>query len=280
MRRLIAPALAVGLAAASPALAEGGAGEALYRSGAGAEAALMDGSVRVSAGQFTCAGCHGGDARGRREGGTVFPSLTWSDLTDPTRPGGAYDETLFIRAVTAGIAADGRKLQTAMPRFHASDAVMADLVAYVRSLDASGQTGITASAVLLLAGSDGTDRAGLLAAADWFNGEGGAFGRVLQVVDRGEAAIDMAALRSVLIDRLPNNLPERLREAGAMPGTAQTSADRLGRAATDLPDVALPAFFGAAMLGEAMISCGRNLRRSCLVETLSSMDPERHLPRQ
>lgn len=249
--------LALILVTALPALAQDGSGAALYLRGEGAEALLMGGKLRAPATRFACAGCHGADARGSREGATVFPAIDWPGLSAPDRPGGAYDRASFLRAMTEGVAPDGRTLDPAMPRFAAEDAAFDALIGFLQGVGASQQRGITPDALRLGAPPDTPALAGLQAAAQDFNESGGAFGRRIEVVTDGETAMDAEGLAALL-------------GAPAAPGDLS--------APPYLPSESRAAYLQGRMLGEALVSCGRRLSRACLETTLPKLDPARIPP--
>ncbi|WP_226576123.1 c-type cytochrome [Acuticoccus sediminis] len=166
-----------------------GPGAALYEKGAGATAVLADGRVRVPAASFACAGCHGADGEGGREGGVEFPPVVWEALTDPLRPDGGYDVKTLARAVTLGEAPDGRALSTKMPRFEADDAVLTDLAAYLGDLSWRARRGVTAREVRLAAPSEHGERLAFEAALGEANEAGGAWGRRFVIADEGPAIL-------------------------------------------------------------------------------------------
>jgi hypothetical protein len=308
MHRLIAAAV-LGCTLAAAARADDGPGRALYLDGANAEAMLMDGAVRVAATRFACAGCHGADARGGGEGATAFPSLEWAVLSDPARPGGAYDEALFFRAVTEGVAADGRILTQAMPRYAVAPEVLGDLVAYLDDVDANQTRGVTPAAIAISASHNGAARKGLVVAAQAFNAAGGAFGRQLEIVDAGPALLDDAALASLLDPRIrkaEDDLRQGyLRALAAGSGGAGPDAELIiaalgqpiapadGRGAVHVLSVAeryagpaidaglnaesFDAYLHGILLGEAVIACGRRLTRACVEKGLAEINIGRFL---
>jgi mono/diheme cytochrome c family protein len=85
-----------------------------------------------------CAGCHGPDGAGAREGGVGIPAITWAALAAPRdavpgRPGRPrYDEAMLERALAEGIDPAGRPLAPSMPRFRLTPAQVAALFAYLR----------------------------------------------------------------------------------------------------------------------------------------------------
>jgi len=117
-------------------------GEAIYRRGvrASGEAVAARMTADLPAAAVACANCHGGDRRGRAEGGATAADLHWDVLSDPDgrrAPGGAtlppYTPALLARAITEGIDSAGRRLGTGMPRYRLSRDELADLVAYLRT---------------------------------------------------------------------------------------------------------------------------------------------------
>jgi len=156
-------AAAPGIAAAPTAAAAGSPGGDL---------------VEVPASTLPCAGCHGRDGRGGREGGVRPSDLTWETLA---RPGAGeadgrrhppYDESLLVRAITLGIDPAGNRLHVAMPRYRLALQDAADLVAYLKRLGHDDDPGLTADAIAL--------------------------GVLLPGGDRPEAAAEAAAVRAVL----------------------------------------------------------------------------------
>lgn len=221
MRRLTAAAAAALLAAAPAALPAraGDAGEGLFLRGEGAEVLLAGGRLRRPATDFACAGCHGADGRGRREGGTVFPPILWSVLTDPARPGGPYGEAALARALETGIAPDGRSLGAAMPRFALADPGLTPALArYLAELDSRQRRGITADRIALSPPGDPVAAGAFAAALEAENRAGGVWGRRFSLAP-GEASLatadDAAAALAPAIDRaLAGLAAEALRTAG------------------------------------------------------------------
>ena len=93
---------------------------------------------------ISCAGCHGHDARGGVEVQSG-PAIDWAHLQSL-----GYTLPLFARALTEGIAPDGRTLGGAMPRFdfgQPEDAVA--LTGFLAQIGTEQRIGITALAVTL-----------------------------------------------------------------------------------------------------------------------------------
>ncbi|MGB3314549.1 MAG: hypothetical protein WBB85_09060 [Albidovulum sp.] len=170
--------------AATPVHAET-PGAALFLHGEGAKVAIS-GSVSLPATRFSCAGCHGADGAGRTEGGTVFPPIRWSTLNLS-----GYDDQALIRALTEGLAPDGRALSRSMPRFRATDEVFMALTDHLRTLDAAD--GVTATEIRVRPSGDAELDVGFAAAIAVFNDEGGAFGRKVVMTEGNDAGLDLAA---------------------------------------------------------------------------------------
>lgn len=204
------------LLAAAPVAAET-AGEALFHRGIGAEVQIA-GGVRLPATRFACAGCHGSDGMGRREGGTVFPPILWSVLGDPGRDP-SYDRDSFARALRDGIDPAGRPLAKLMPQFRIPPDVLASLTDLLMHLEDSARSGITATALHFAATGDADFDAGLAAFAARFNAQGGAFGRRMVTGGAADTGIPTRALRDrlqpVLAAACRDRLLRGMREDGA-----------------------------------------------------------------
>lgn len=275
--------------------AQGGApteGATLYLEGSALDATMLGGRLRVPGQRFACGGCHGADAEGGVEGGEDFPAIGWERLADADRPGGPYDEALFARALRDGIAPGGRTLSQAMPRYAASDAQVAALISYLREVGDNQRQGLRPGLVRVgITGASAEEQAGLIAAAQRFNAAGGAFGRGLQLVrgGKGDTFIDAAHLTALLAPRIaaaedrlgagaggrgvlrlgqpaPQARPAGLRSVGLRPDHAAAAA------AAGLPAAAMPAYLRGLMLGEALIACGRDLRRACVDTALAGSE--------
>lgn len=102
----------------------------LYDQGKGI-AFLGAGNVAVPAEGFPCVACHMPDGLGSREGNVRPADITW-----PALQAKGYDESSLARAVTQGIAPDGRKLDPAMPRYRVEPADLAALSTHLKGLGA------------------------------------------------------------------------------------------------------------------------------------------------
>ena len=149
-----APATADGLSAAAAR------GKQIYSAGTrptgGAMTAVLgEGGAEVPASELPCAGCHGSDGRGGREGGVRPADLTREALRQPAAGGGdgrrrpAYSDRSLIRAVTMGIDPAGNALQVAMPRYRLTRQDAADLLAYLERLGHEAEPGLSAVEIRL-----------------------------------------------------------------------------------------------------------------------------------
>lgn len=84
----------------------------------------MEGAPAARSDMWTCARCHGEDARGGREGALRIPALVGM--------GGVRSPAELGRLLRTGERADGKRLSLAMPRYRLREMDVADLFAYVR----------------------------------------------------------------------------------------------------------------------------------------------------
>jgi ABC-type branched-subunit amino acid transport system substrate-binding protein len=132
-------------------------GKALYMRGespSGKEITAMLGDFDVPASTLNCAGCHGLRGEGKTEGGVTAGNLTWSNMiksyghTHPSgRKHGAFDEKLFTRALVQGVDPAGNELAKAMPRYQMSPEDIADLIAYLKRIEADRDPGLTETTI-------------------------------------------------------------------------------------------------------------------------------------
>jgi ABC-type branched-subunit amino acid transport system substrate-binding protein len=167
-------------------------GKQIYTQGTSAsgveiKAALGEEGVgtEVPASALPCAGCHGLDGHGGKEGGVRPPDLTREALGRRQPP---YDDHRLIRAITMGINAAGGRLHVAMPRYRLTRQDAADLLAYLKRLGHEEEPGLTPKAVhvgVLLPGGPrqasqaAAVRAALAARCAELNRGGGLYGREL-----------------------------------------------------------------------------------------------------
>lgn len=117
-----------------------------YRTDGSPVIALVQQDVPLPAGVGACTTCHRRSGIGVAEGGSRSLNLTAPYLFAPTtkppiRP--AYDEDSIRRALTEGIAADGRKLDDLMPHYSVNADDVRALTAYLRTLGAAPSPGVT-----------------------------------------------------------------------------------------------------------------------------------------
>src|ERR1051325_8823188 len=95
---------------------------------------LSAGDGTMPANGIHCAGCHGTDGKGAREGNIVMADIRDATLTRPLsasppryRTRIPYTDALLIRAITQGVDASGNRLEAAMPRWVIDAADLKDL---------------------------------------------------------------------------------------------------------------------------------------------------------
>ncbi|WP_378944773.1 c-type cytochrome [Paracoccus sp. R86501] len=117
-------------------------GRAIYAGDPGTGLQVQVGQRLRPARGISCAGCHGHDAQGGAEVQSG-PAIDW-----PALEAQGYTPASFARALTQGIAPDGRTLGGAMPRLaFASPHDAAALVAFLTQISAEQRKGITPQAV-------------------------------------------------------------------------------------------------------------------------------------
>lgn len=189
-------------------------GKALYmrsESPSGKEITAMLGDFDVPASTLNCAGCHGLRGEGKTEGGVTAGNLTWSNMvkayghTHPSgRKHGAFDEKLFTRALMDGIDPAGNQLAKAMPRYTMAPEDIADLIAYLKRIEADRDPGLTETTITVgtilpkdgaLAGMGAAMKDVLTAYFANVNDKGGIYNRriELQTIDAGTNAATTAA---------------------------------------------------------------------------------------
>lgn len=259
-------------------------GRDLFLDGDGAEVLLLDGTLKLSARRFACAGCHGKDALGDHEGATDFPAIDWATLGAESGDGLRYSAASLAVALRDGIAPDGRHFSDAMPRYIASDEVIGSLVTYLTEIGADQKRGITPAIVFISAAPDSAGWAGLQLAVDMINAEGGAFGRMLRLA-RPDAAMMTDTALSALLDPLIDEAEAR-QKLQLMRGfagdvdeyTVYLRADIMAPAQQkSLPKPVLRALLHGLILGDALIDCGRGVTRHCVESFFESVTIEGYL---
>ena len=153
----------------SPVLADpqGGSPEAtlgmrMYREGILPSGKKMrgetSGKVSLSGAMAACANCHRRSGMGSAEGGTGVRPVTGAALYRPEEVWGVgpgrraprgsqhlpvYTDETLARAIRDGVDPSGRRFVPAMPRYDLSDADLALLIAYLKSLSATSAPGVT-----------------------------------------------------------------------------------------------------------------------------------------
>lgn len=159
---VLLPALASfadGTAPPSPLVTQG---ERIYRSGELTSGEMVQGRVQgdvhVNARQLTCVQCHRRSGFGSSESGQLIPAITAPVLFTEkkiarrelyttrsegpgTRP--AYSDASLARAIREGVDSGGRVLAPSMPRFALSSRDMTALIAYLKTLSAGIEPGVT-----------------------------------------------------------------------------------------------------------------------------------------
>jgi hypothetical protein len=176
-------------------------GERLYREGILSDGksvqAIVAGDVSVDGRMFTCINCHQRSGLGSVEGSIVTWPINGKELFVPRRRTGAwspaaeghgpgaverwslppqyqavdarpaYTAETLARAVRTGVAADGRVLSQAMPRYTLEDGEMELLIDYLKNLSVNNAPGVDAEtlrfATVVTDGVSADDRNAMLA---------------------------------------------------------------------------------------------------------------------
>jgi hypothetical protein len=162
-------------------------GEMVYRLGVLSSGQPLQGDrdfgVPVEGAEAACANCHRRSGLGTLEGRILIPPITGKYLfrangsrriedTD-LRFGSAnsthrepYNEGTLARAIREGIGREGQKLNPLMPRFQMSDATMASLITYLKTLSTSQVPGVSDDtlhfATIITPDADPAKRQGML----------------------------------------------------------------------------------------------------------------------
>lgn len=237
-------------------------GKALYlrgESASGREITALLNDLDVPASTLTCAGCHGSRGEGKTEGGVTAGNLVWSNLTksyghthDNGRKHAAFNDTSFIRALTAGVDPAGNKLAVAMPVYRMPQQDMADLIAYLKRIDTDLDRGVSDDKIVIgtllpektaLSGLAQSMEDVLQAYFAEVNSRGGIFNRKIELrVLNGNAGATVTNMKQLIDDSGVFAIVSGL-TAGAESGVATLSRDReipfIGPS-TLLPDRASP----------------------------------------
>ncbi len=151
-------------------------GRKLYWEGIGADGqpvrGVTQGDVKITGAQFSCVNCHRPSGFGTSEGGNYVPPIIgdvlfnkktlnrnriFKDLYQEVQPPGfwarvrsprmrpAYDDVLLARALRDGVDAAGHVFDPIMPRYDLSAADVANLSAFLKTLSAEIDPGVTAN---------------------------------------------------------------------------------------------------------------------------------------
>lgn len=196
-------------------------GKAIYlrgESSSGKEIKAIVGDMDLPGSTLTCAGCHGLRGEGKTEGGVTAGNLSWSNLvknyghTHPSgRKHGPFDEKLFTRSLVQGLDPSGNQMAVAMPRFEMSPEDMADLIAYLKRIEADNDPGLTETTVKVatilpqqgaLADTGAAMKDVLTAYFANVNERGGIYNRTieLQTIETGTDAAATVANAKKLVD--------------------------------------------------------------------------------
>lgn len=155
-------------------------------------------SLKLPGKAMKCASCHGADGLGNPEAGLIPSNVTWSYLTKPYglshkygREHPPYTEKTVGTAIRAGLDSAGNELDAAMPRYEIADEDLADLIAYLKVLEADLDPGLSNDRIRIgavlpaegrLQGFGRSMRAVLKAYFDDINESGGINGRMIELV--------------------------------------------------------------------------------------------------
>jgi mono/diheme cytochrome c family protein len=154
------------------------AGKQMYRDGVLANGepltAIVAGDVEILGTQFSCESCHGRSGMGATEGKYIVPPIAaqflYEESPQPPRP--AYTKATLTKLLREGVTASGRELGELMPRYKLSDADIAALDAYLRTLSAGNSPGVDDTtlhfATAFAEGVDAEERAAVLAIIERF----------------------------------------------------------------------------------------------------------------
>jgi cytochrome c553 len=162
-------------------------GETIYLLGAlgskaTIEATRSDGTAQTEGAAAACVKCHRRSGLGMKEGPVIIPPITGQYLfhslhaksdeaelpyVENARANrNAYTDATLARAIRQGIDSDGKTLGYLMPRYALSDADMAALITYLKSLDRGDIPGVTDKvlhfATIITPDADPVKRRGML----------------------------------------------------------------------------------------------------------------------
>lgn len=150
--------------------------------------ARRDATTNMSGMGAACVNCHQRSGLGGREGRATIPPITgrylFSQAEDADATKGlpfvegtrgdriAYSDETLARVIREGVNSEGRQLSYLMPGFDLSDADMASLIAYLKTLDKRRVPGVTSStlhfATIVTPDADPIKRQGMLSVLNQF----------------------------------------------------------------------------------------------------------------
>jgi cytochrome c553 len=150
--------------------------------------ARRDATTNMSGMGAACVNCHQRSGLGGREGRATIPPITgrylFSQAEDADAVKGlpfvegtrgdriAYTDETLARVIREGVNSEGRQLSYLMPGFDLSDADMASLIAYLKTLDKRRVPGVTSStlhfATIVTPDADPIKRQGMLSVLNQF----------------------------------------------------------------------------------------------------------------
>jgi len=178
-------------------------------SGEPVTAVLGESGASVPASTLPCAGCHGLNGEGKPEGGVAPSAIQWDALTksyEVTLPSGRkrgpYSERSLTRAITMGFDSANNILGPAMPRFQISREDLTSLIAYLKILGKTKESGVFDDSLRIgvilpparLTQMHAAVRIALTTYFDEVNRQGGVFGRRidLRTINYPESPINAA----------------------------------------------------------------------------------------
>ena len=133
---------------ATMAAAERGA--MLYRDGIGGETkeVVVAGEIKMPMSNYPCAGCHGEDGRGKREGGVEIPAIHWRALQ---RRHPKEDREALMRRIVAAVREGrtpaGQPLSAMMPRYPLRDDELGDLLRFLEGGEKAAAPGVEETSI-------------------------------------------------------------------------------------------------------------------------------------
>lgn len=130
-------------------------GERMYRDGilpsGESMEAFVQGDVPLDGTQVTCLSCHRRSGMGTVEGTVITPEMTYDKLYQPRTKGDrkrpAYTDETLATSIREGVDSQGNSFGDYMPVYPLSNADMALLIAYMKTLSRQLSPGVTDTAI-------------------------------------------------------------------------------------------------------------------------------------